>query len=658
MVMSLFHSVSDLIGHTPLLQLHKLDTGPCSLFLKLENQNPGGSIKDRVALSMINEAERQGKLAPGGTIIEATAGNTGLGLALIAAQKNYRLILVVPDKMSREKIFHLRALGATVLLTRSDVNKGHPAYYQDYARRLADETPGAFYIDQFNNDANPLAHATSTAPELYQQLEGDIDAVVVGVGSGGTLGGLQAWFAEHSPKTEFILADPAGSILADQVDTGRYGETGSWLVEGIGEDFIPPLARLEGVHTAYRVSDREAFQTARQLLQIEGVLAGSSTGTLLSAALRYCRAQSRPKRVVTFACDSGNKYLSKMFNDDWMRQQGLIARPEQGDLSDFIALRHDEGATVTAAPDDTLAAVFTRMRLYDISQLPVLEDGHVVGIVDEWDLIRHVQGDRQRFSLPVSEAMSRHVETLDKRAPESELQAILDRGLVAVIADNARRHNLISVADNTFASPAIHRPLEHGFDIVVHSATKYLNGHSDVVAGLAVVGDNSELAEKLGYLQNAVGGVLDPFSSFLTLRGIRTLALRMERHSANALQLAEWLEQQPEVERVWFPWLASHPHHQLARQQMALPGGMISVVVKGDEGYAERIISKLRWFTLAESLGGVESLVSQPFSMTHASIPLEKRLANGITPQLIRLSVGIEDPNDLIADWQQALREE
>lgn len=232
--------------------------------------------------------------------------------------------------------------------------------------------------------------------------------------------------------------------------SGRYRtlrRNGIWLVEGIGEDFIPPLARLEGVHTAYRVSDREAFHTARQLLQVEGVLAGSSTGTLLSAALRYCRAQSRPKRVVTFACDSGNKYLSKMFNDDWMRQQGLIARPEQGDLSDFIALRHDEGATVTAAPDDTTAAVFTRMRLYDISQLPVLEDGRVVGIVDEWDLIRHVQGDRQRFSLPVSEAMSRHVETLDKRAPESELQAILDRGLVAVIADNTRFLGLVTRSD-------------------------------------------------------------------------------------------------------------------------------------------------------------------------------------------------------------------
>ncbi|WP_437889842.1 pyridoxal-phosphate dependent enzyme [Phytobacter sp. V91] len=445
--MSVVHSVSELIGQTPVLQLHKLASGPCQLFLKLENQNPGGSIKDRVALSMINEAERRGQLSAGGTIIEATAGNTGLGLALIAAQKGYSLILVVPDKMSREKIFHLRALGAKVVLTRSDVNKGHPAYYQDYARRLADETPGAFYIDQFNNEANPLAHRTTTAPELYQQLDGDIDAIVVGVGSGGTLGGLQAWFAEHSPKTEFVLADPAGSILADQVETGQYGEAGSWLVEGIGEDFIPPLAHIEGVHSAFRVTDAQAFATARDLLQVEGVLAGSSTGTLLNAALRYCQAQTTPKRVVTFACDSGNKYLSKMFNDDWLRQQGLLSRPSRGDLSDFIALRHDEGATVTAAPDDTLAAVLARMRLHDFSQLPVLEKGRVVGIVDEWDLISYVQGDSQRFATPVREAMTRNVETLDKHAPESTLKDIFDRGRVAVIADNERFLGLITRSD-------------------------------------------------------------------------------------------------------------------------------------------------------------------------------------------------------------------
>ena len=292
-----------------------------------------------------------------------------------------------------------------------------------------------------------MAHATTTAPELFEQLDGDIDAVVVGVGSGGTLGGLQAWFAQHSPKTEFILADPAGSILADQVETGQYGETGSWLVEGIGEDFIPPLAHLEKVRKAWRVTDREAFATARQLLQVEGILAGSSTGTLLTAALRYCRSQSTAKRVVTFACDSGNKYLSKMFNDDWMRQQGLLSRPTRGDLSDFIALRHDEGATVTAAPDDTLAAVLARMRLYDFSQLPVLENGHVVGIVDEWDLISHVQGDSRRFALPVREAMTRHVETLDKHAPESALKDIFDRGHVVVVTDNDRFIGLITRSD-------------------------------------------------------------------------------------------------------------------------------------------------------------------------------------------------------------------
>ncbi|MGP3590723.1 pyridoxal-phosphate dependent enzyme [Vagococcus sp. WN89Y] len=445
--MSVFHSVTGLIGHTPLLQLHKLESGNCELFLKLENQNPGGSIKDRVALSMITEAERQGLLAPGGTIIEATAGNTGLGLALIAAQKGYSLILVVPDKMSREKIYHLRALGAKVVLTRSDVNKGHPAYYQDVARRLAQETPGAFYIDQFNNEANPLAHATTTAPELFAQLDGKIDAIVLGVGSGGTLGGLQAWFAEHSPDTEFVLADPAGSILADWVEKRDVGEPGSWLVEGIGEDFVPPLAQIDGVHKAFRVTDKEAFAAARLLLQKEGVLAGSSTGTLLSAALRYCQAQTTPKRVVTFACDSGNKYLSKMFNDDWLRQQGLLSSPTQSDLTDFIALRHDEGATVTAAPDDSLAAVLARMRLYDISQLPVLENGQLVGIVDEWDLISHVQGDSQRFALPVKEAMTRNVETLDKHAPESALRDIFDRGLVAVIADKGQFIGLITRSD-------------------------------------------------------------------------------------------------------------------------------------------------------------------------------------------------------------------
>lgn len=316
-------SILDLIGNTPLLRLNHLDTGPCELLIKLENQNPGGSIKDRVALSMIEHAEHNGILKPGMTIIEATAGNTGLGLALIATQKGYPLILVVPDKMSQEKVSHLRDLGVDIRLTRSDVVKGDPEYYQDYAKRLADEIPGSYYIDQFSNPANALAHSESTAVELWQQTAGHIDAIVVGVGSGGTLGGLQQFFHQHSPRTEFILADPEGSILADYVEHNQPSAVGSWLVEGIGEDFIPPLAQIEGVTHAYRISDKASFSHARALLTQEGILAGSSTGTLLAAALRYCQSQTTPKRVVTFACDSGNKYLSKMFSDQWLNQQNL-----------------------------------------------------------------------------------------------------------------------------------------------------------------------------------------------------------------------------------------------------------------------------------------------------------------------------------------------
>lgn len=322
------------------------------------------------------------------------------------------------------------------------------------------------------------------------------------------------------------------------------------------------------------------------------------------------------------------------------------------------AIAELEGGTRGYAFASGLAAISTVLELLD-------SGSHIVAIDDVYGgtyrLIENVR--RRSAGIEVSwvkpddlagleAAIRPETRMIWVETPTNPLLKLVDLQQVAEIA---RRHNVLSVADNTFASPVIHRPLELGFDIVVHSATKYLNGHSDVVAGLAVVGDNPALAEKLGYLQNAVGGVLDPFSSFLTLRGIRTLSLRVERHSSNALALARWLEQHPQVEKVWFPWLESHPHYQLARKQMALPGGMISVVVKGDDPRATQIIQKLKLFTLAESLGGVESLVSQPFSMTHASIPLEQRLANGITPQLIRLSVGIEDEADLIADWQQAL---
>ncbi len=241
-------AVLDLIGNTPLVAVTRLDTGPCTLLLKLESQNPGGSIKDRVGRSMIEVAERDGRLRAGGTVIEATAGNTGLGLALVARAKGYRVVLVVPDKMSSEKVLHLKALGAEVHTTRSDVGKGHPAYYQDYAARLAKEIPGSFFADQFNNPANPLAHETSTGPEIWQQCGHELDAIVVGVGSGGTLTGLARFFKRVQPQLKIVLADPAGSILCDLVRTGKHGPAGSWAVEGIGEDFVPSIADLVGGH--------------------------------------------------------------------------------------------------------------------------------------------------------------------------------------------------------------------------------------------------------------------------------------------------------------------------------------------------------------------------------------------------------------------------
>ena len=443
-----FHNVLESIGNTPLIEARKLDTGPCRLFLKLENQNPGGSIKDRIGVSMIEAAERDGLLQPGGTIIEATAGNTGLGLALVAAQKGYRLIIVVPDKMAQEKIFHLKALGAEVLLTRSDVSKGHPEYYQDMAARIAGET-GAFHVNQFANPANPLAHETTTGPEIWEQMEHDLDAVVCGVGSGGTIAGLSRYFAKVAPDLEMILADPEGSVLAEYVETGEIGkEVGSWLVEGIGEDFLPPVCDLSRTKRAYVVSDGEAFDTAREVLEKEGILAGSSSGTLIAAALRYCRAQTEPKRVVTFVCDSGNKYLTKMFNDYWMIDQGFIQLERHGDLRDFITRRHKEHATVFVSPEDTLLIAYGHMKLYDISQLPVMcDEEHIVGIVDESDILLEVIRDEERFKAPVKDAMISKIETLQADARLEDLLPIFRADHVPIVLDGDKFLGLITRID-------------------------------------------------------------------------------------------------------------------------------------------------------------------------------------------------------------------
>ena len=448
MTAPVFHNVLESIGNTPLIEARNMDAGPCQLFLKLENQNPGGSIKDRIGKSMIEAAVRDGKLKPCGTIIEATAGNTGLGLALVAAQMGFKLIIIVPDKMAQEKIFHLKALGAKVMLTRSDVGKGHPGYYQDMAERIAGET-GAFFVNQFANPANPWAHETTTAPEIWAQMEHDLDAVVCGVGSGGTITGMSRFFAEAAPEAEIVLADPEGSVLAEYIETGELSkDVGSWLVEGIGEDFLPPVCDLSRVERAYTISDGESFDVARELLSKEGILAGSSSGTLIAAALRYCREQSEPKRVVTFVCDSGNKYLSKMFNEFWMLDQGFIERDRHGDLRDFIARRHAEHATILVTPEDTLLNAYGRMKLYDISQIPVMSDeAHIVGIIDESDILMEIVGNEDRFKEPVKVAMTDKIETIQADRPMEDLLLIFAKDFVAIVVDGDKFLGLITRID-------------------------------------------------------------------------------------------------------------------------------------------------------------------------------------------------------------------
>ena len=448
MNMDVKDSLIELIGNTPMLKLKSLDTGPCDLYVKLELNNPGGSIKDRVGLSIIEEAEKSGDLQPGGTIIEATAGNTGIGLALIAALKGYKIILVIPDKMSREKILHLEGLGAEIILTRSDVAEGHPEYYQDVARKLASETPGSFLANQFSNPANPTAHRTTTAPEIWKQMGGQIDAVVAGVGSGGTLTGMAEYFKSQDPSICMVAADPEGSIISDAVLKGDYSyDGGSWLVEGVGEDFIPDTFEVSLMDDAETVSDKEAFEVLQIILREEGILGGSSTGTLVAAAAKWCRKQTEHKNVVTFICDTGNKYLSKAFNKAWLHDNNLLETEKFGDLRDLINRRADKGEMISVSPTDTLLVAYNRMRASDISQIPVINSDKLMGLLDEEDLLFTVSKDSEAFSNKVSSHMIEKLDILQFGASEDELLSVLSEGKVAIIYDNETFIGFITKVD-------------------------------------------------------------------------------------------------------------------------------------------------------------------------------------------------------------------
>jgi cystathionine beta-synthase len=416
------------IGKTPLVRLRRLAADvPAVVALKVESQNPGGSVKDRVGLAMIVEAERRGLLRQGGTIIEATAGNTGVGLAMVAAVRGYRCIFVLPDKMASEKISLLKAYGAEVVVTPTSVPPDSPDSYNGVADRLAREIPGAWRPNQFTNLANPDIHYHTTGPEIWEQTEGRITAFVAGVGTGGTISGVARYLKERKPDVKIIGADPEGSVLSG--GTGR-----PWKVEGIGEDFVPKTFNSQLVDEWVRVSDAESFHTARQLARREGILAGGSSGTNLAAALRYARRCTPDDLVITLVCDTGRNYLSRFYDDAWLAANHLEVtdRPARS-IGDLLQQR-GKRELVTITPEATVAQAIERMEATGISQLPVLQDGKPVGSIQEVTLARVLHEDADPSKVTVGEVMARPLPALDVGVHLDEAYRLLLAGHTGVLA--------------------------------------------------------------------------------------------------------------------------------------------------------------------------------------------------------------------------------
>jgi cystathionine beta-synthase len=416
------------VGRTPLVRLRKVTEGlSVPVFVKVESGNPGGSIKDRVAVAMVAEAERRNELRPGGTIIEATAGNTGVGLAMVAAVKGYRCTFVLPDKMSKEKISLLKAYGAEVVITPTGVPPDSPESYNGVADRLAREIPGAWRANQFSNQTNPEVHYRMTGPEIWQQTEGRITVFVSGVGTGGTITGVGRYLKEQNPDIKIIGADPDGSVLSG-------GSPKPWKVEGIGEDFVPKTFNGQIVDEWIRVGDAESFQVARDIARKEGILLGGSSGTNVAAAMRYARRLSGDQLVVAIGCDTGRNYLSKFFDDHWLAENNLslAVEPAQS-LADVLASR-GQRSMVTVIPTATVASTIELMQKAGISQLPVLEDGKPVGSVHEVTIARALHDHQDPKKVAIGAIMARPLPTLDVRTHLDEAYRLLMAGHTGVLA--------------------------------------------------------------------------------------------------------------------------------------------------------------------------------------------------------------------------------
>jgi len=417
------------IGRTPLVRLRRITEGlQAKVYVKLESLNPGGSVKDRVAVAMINEAERRGLLRTGGTIIEATAGNTGVGLAMAGAVKGYRCIFVLPDKMSGEKIGLLKAYGAEVVITPTNVPPDSPDSYNGVADRLAREVPGSWRPNQFSNLSNPDIHYRSTGLEIWDQTEGRITTFVSGVGTGGTISGVARYLKEQNPDVRIIGADPEGSVLSG--DSPR-----PWKVEGIGEDFVPKTLNSQLVDEWIRVGDAESFHTARNLAKREGILVGGSSGTAVAAALRYARRLGEEHLVVALCPDTGRNYMSKCFDDDWLAANNLNVTEQVVHSIDDLLKQRGPRKLVTIASDATVHDAIELLETAGFSQLPVFDKaGKPVGAIHEITLARVLHDKRDPSKVKIGDVMARPLPQLDISMRLDEAYRLLQSGNTGVLA--------------------------------------------------------------------------------------------------------------------------------------------------------------------------------------------------------------------------------
>jgi cystathionine beta-synthase len=442
------NNILEAIGNTPLVKLGRTAQDVAAdIYVKCEYMNPGGSMKDRMTLNLVQQAERRGEIRPGGTIVEATSGNTGAGLAMIAAVRGYQCVFVMPDKMSQEKIAALRAWGARVVVCPTAVEPEDPRSYYQVAKRISQETPNCFYSNQYHNLDNPGGHYASTGPEIWEDTGGQIDAFVAGLGTGGTMAGVGRYLKERKPDVQLVGVDPIGSLYYDYIKNQRITKPFTYKVEGIGEDFFPSTFDPKLLDEIVRVDDKECFSMTRDLVRSEGLYCGGSSGAAVAGAIKYARKSGKKQNIVVLLPDGAAKYLSKIFNDEWMREHGMLDdRTGLGSVADVLQLRK-RGSVVTAHADERVKDVIAKLKDHGFSQIPVVKDHKLFGIVTEVALLRYLASGEYSLTSSIEELVESDYATVSPNTSVESVQSLLGDARIAIVTDRDEIVGVITKID-------------------------------------------------------------------------------------------------------------------------------------------------------------------------------------------------------------------